>query len=238
MPNCCLVVPCFNEANRIQLPRFVEFLVAHPQFCCLFVDDGSTDNTYTLLFDVQRAYPKQIELLKLDKNCGKAEAVRRGMLRAFENSEYQYVGFIDADLSAPLEVMKELLKELTENDQWHSAFGSRVKRLGAIIDRRLKRHIMGRVFATLSTNLLGVVVYDSQCGAKLFRREVVTLLFGKPFVSNWIFDLEIILRAKQKGIVEVPVSEWRETGQSKIKPIDFLKVPWQMLKIRRAYRER
>lgn len=238
MLNCCLVIPCFNEANRIQLPRFAQFLDTHPEYCCLFVDDGSTDNTYALLSDAQRLRPGQIELLKLNKNSGKAEAVRQGMLKALENGAYQYVGFIDADLSAPLEVMTALLDELEKNNQWHSAFGSRVKRLGAVIDRRLTRHIFGRVFATLSTGLLGVVSYDSQCGAKLFRREVVVSLFGEPFVSNWIFDLEIILRANHQGMVEVPVSEWRETGQSKIKPIDFLKVPWQMLKIKKVYRKR
>lgn len=237
MLNCCLVIPCFNEAERIQLPRFVQFLDEHPGYCCLFVDDGSTDTTHELLLEAQRLHPQQIELLRLKENVGKAEAVRQGMLRALENGEYQYVGFIDADLSAPLEVMTALLEELEKNDQWHSAFGSRVKRLGATVDRRLVRHILGRVFATVSTSLLGVVVYDSQCGAKLFRREVVAPLFGEPFVSNWIFDLEIILRANHKGMVEVPVSEWRETGQSKIKLIDFLKVPWQMLKIRKVYRK-
>lgn len=236
MPTCCLVVPCYNESDRLPVDAFVDFLKKNPGYSCLFVDDGSTDDTPQLLAKVVAILPEQLEYIIQPENGGKAEAVRSGMLHAARNTSNDFVGFIDADLSAPLPVMKELYEELNKREHCHSAFGSRVKRMGARVERRFLRHILGRIFATLSTNVLGVIAYDSQCGAKLFRRGVVAQLFTKPFVSNWFFDLELILRAEKKGIIEVPVTEWKEVGQSKIKLIDFINAPFEILKIRKHYR--
>lgn len=237
MPTSCLVIPCYNESDRLPVDAFVAFLKEHPDYFCLFVDDGSTDNTVQMLKEVTSRLPEHMGVLKLPENMGKAGAVRSGMLHAASNISCEFVGFIDADLSAPLGVMTELHDELTKREHCHSAFGSRVKRMGARVERRFLRHILGRIFATLSTNVLGVIAYDSQCGAKLFRRGVVAQLFTDPFVSNWFFDLELILRANKKGIIEVPVSEWKEVGQSKIKLKDFVKAPFEILKIRRHYRK-
>lgn len=235
MSNCCLIVPCYNESDRLPVDAFVGFLRENPGYSCLFVDDGSTDNTSQLLTGVVALLPEQMEVLEQPENGGKAEAVRSGMLHAALNPSNEFVGFIDADLSAPLKVMKELYEELNKREHYHSAFGSRVKRMGAHVERLFVRHFLGRIFATMATNVLGVVAYDSQCGAKLFRRGVVAQLFAEPFVSAWFFDLELILRAEKKGIVEVPVSEWKEVGQSKIKFVDFIKAPFEILKIRKHY---
>lgn len=235
MSTCCLVVPCYNESGRLRVEAFVEFLRENSNYRCLFVDDGSTDDTARMLEDAVGLLPEQMAFLKQPQNGGKAEAVRCGMLYAPQKFSIDLVGFIDADLSAPLNVMLELQEMLDESTQYHSAFGSRVKRMGAFVERKFLRHLLGRIFATVATKVLGVIAYDSQCGAKLFRVSETEKYFSKPFVSNWFFDLELILRAGKKGIIEVPVSEWKEVGQSKIKFIDFIKAPFEILKIRRHY---
>jgi len=235
MPPCCLVIPCFNEEQRLNLENYFNFLRANSDYYCLFVDDGSSDRTVEVLNAAASDLPQQIGVLELSQNGGKAEAVRNGMLHAKNTQGFEFVGFIDADLSAPLGVMTELKAGLSELPSYNCAFGSRVRRMGANIERKFTRHFLGRVFATLSTKVLGIVAYDSQCGAKLFRREVIEDLFTDHFVSNWFFDLEIILRAGKKGIVEVPISEWKEVGGSKIKPTDFLTAPFEILKIKKHY---
>lgn len=235
MSTCCIVVPCYNESGRIQTERFDAFLKSHGNFSLLFVDDGSTDGTAQLLKSRQDKWAERWQVQVQPNNAGKAEAVRTGMIMAAEKGDYEYVGFLDADLSAPPETMVDLFAVLKSDLTFHSAFGSRVKRLGAHVERRTLRHIMGRVFATLVTQVLDVSSYDSQCGAKLFHSEQVSKLFSEPFVSNWLFDLELILRAEKQGIIEVPVREWREVGQSRMKLIDFINAPLALMRIRKHY---
>ncbi len=235
MSTCCLIIPCYNEAGRLPLESFDKFLRNNSNFHCLFVDDGSTDNTMEILSRAAANIPEQISVFQQFNNMGKAAAVRTGMLQARSPGSYDYIGFIDADLSAPLQVMTELLNALEDEKRLFGAFGSRVKRMGATVERSFTRHIMGRVFATFATQMLNITAYDSQCGAKLFRSNSVDQLFQQPFLSPWFFDLEIILRAGQENLTEVPVSEWKEVGGSKIKFSDFAKVPFELMKIRNHY---
>lgn len=217
------------------LEAFYAFLERHADYHCLFVDDGSTDGTVEVLKQAEERFPDRISVLIQSQNGGKAEAVRSGMMHAASQVKFDYIGFIDADLSAPLKVMPELQQGLDDHLDFNCAFGSRVKRLGAKVERRFTRHLSGRIFATVATRILHVTAYDSQCGAKLFRAEAVEKLFNEPFLSPWFFDLEIIMRASQENIIEVPISEWKEVGESKIKFWDFMKAPFEILKIRRHY---
>lgn len=228
------MVPCYNEAARLEPDEFSRFLAAHSDFDFLFVDDGSTDATVEVLKDFCGKHPGRAAYICNPQNSGKAFSVRNGMLHACK--KYDRVGFLDADLSAPPEAMVQLDEALSRFPEARAAFGSRVKRLGASIERNELRHLAGRVFATLANLMLHVGSYDSQCGAKMFSSKVVPVLFEAPFVSNWFFDLELILREGQQGIVEVPLDTWLEKGGSKIKAIDFLKAPLELWRIRKHYR--
>ena len=123
-------------------------------------------------------------------------------------------------------------------------FGARVRLLGRDIQRHASRHYIGRVGATLISQSLGLAVYDTQCGAKLFRvNDTIRAIFAKPFLSRWIFDVEIIARfiqlrgrdAAAKAICELPITTWHDVAGSKVKSRDFLRALRDLWKIRRAY---
>jgi hypothetical protein len=124
--------------------------------------------------------------------------------------------------------------------------GSRVKLLGRHIERRPSRHYLGRFFATAASAVLGLAVYDTQCGAKLFRASSAISFFQQPFCSRWIFDVEIIARLIQarrgkesrqpeQVIYEVPLLAWKDIPGSKLKYSDFVRAAWELLRIRNRY---
>ena len=134
-------------------------------------------------------------MLRLARNRGKGEAVRQGVLHCLASGRApDYVGFLDADLAVdPCEATR--LTEALEGEPaaW-MACASRWRRLGAEIRRAPLRAALGRLMAALVSLAVGAAFYDSQCGAKVFRAEVADILFGAPFLSRWLFDVELLLR--------------------------------------------
>ncbi|WBM75762.1 dolichyl-phosphate beta-glucosyltransferase [Saprospira grandis] len=240
--SCLIVVPCYNEAERLALDEFRAALARWPNLQFLFVNDGSQDDTWSILSTFAQEEEGALAL-DLPKNGGKAEAVRQGMLEALLLSEAQYIGFFDADLATPLSEIECLAQGLERNPNRWIAAGSRVRRLGSQIERKPMRHYLGRIFATVVSILLGISIYDSQCGAKLFRRQAVETLFEDLFISAWFFDVELFARLITKGpklpidelAYEQPLRKWKEVGGSKIKATTFLKAPWELFRIYRHY---
>jgi dolichyl-phosphate beta-glucosyltransferase len=237
-----IVIPCYNEAARLQSEEFLNALSSLPNVKLLFVDDGSSDDTESLLVQLVNKLPQQIDSLILPTNMGKGEAVRQGMLHLLStDSDIEWFGFFDADLATPLSEIPFLLSFATTNTQ--ALLGSRVKRLGARVKRLELRHYFGRISATLVSRLLRLPIYDSQCGAKLFRPALAALAFAKPFKTRWLFDVEILARGINAyshqwvidSIVEVPVRCWIEQKGSKIRFTDILLLPFQLHSIKRAY---
>jgi len=191
MISVVIVVPCFNEAQRLSLDDFHAFAQRWPYGRFLFVDDGSSDNTFEVLSALQERLPAQVEVLKLSRNVGKAEAVRKGMLQSFQSGA-QYVGFWDADLATPLDAIPLFERVLRDRPAIEIVLGVRITLLGRDIQRSPMRHYLGRILATLVALILEREVYDSQCGAKLFRsRESVRAVFQNAFLSRWIFDVAV-----------------------------------------------
>jgi hypothetical protein len=94
-------------------------------------------------------------------------------------------------MATPLSDMQEMIKQI-DIRQLHMITGCRFKRMGGNVDRRFSRFIFGRVFATCAANVLKLPVYDTQCGAKIFERNVAKEIFAMPFVSKWLFDIELL----------------------------------------------
>ena len=236
------IIPCFNEEKRLQRDRFVAFIKAHNQYHFLFVNDGSTDNTVQALETIKKESPNQVSVLDLKQNVGKAEAIRQGMLGSFDLN-YDYFAFFDADLATPLEELPRLLDYSQQTPQPYLIMGSRIKLLGSTdIQRKLSRHYIGRIFATIVSNMLSMPIYDTQCGAKLLKKEVVPVLFDQPFLSKWLFDVELLFRLKKhfndsaSRIIEVPLKKWEDVAGSKISFTYFLKAPLDLLRIYMRYK--
>jgi len=241
-----LVVPCYNEAHRLNVDAFRNFQLAGHQIQFCFVNDGSVDGTLRMLESLRTEDPSRYAVLDLSRNGGKAEAVRRGVISALEQPP-DFVGFWDADLATPLTELPSFVDVLARNNETQMVFGARVRLLGRDISRRPSRHYVGRVGATMISSSLGLAVYDTQCGAKLFRvTDALRDVFGTPFLSRWLFDVEIIARFVQRwgrdaaagAIYELPVTVWHDVKGSKVKPLDFLRALRDLWKIHRAYNAR
>lgn len=227
-----IIVPCYNEAKRLKPDEFLLALEKDVSLSFLFVNDGSTDGTAGILNLLKEKNPGRIEVLNLEKNSGKAEAVRRGMLASLDR-RFENVGYWDADLATPLAEI-ECFCRLLDSAGVNMAIGSRVLLLGRRIKRRAVKHYLGRVFATCASLLLGIGVYDTQCGAKIFRnRGVLRQVFGRPFKVNWTFDVEMLARftiaehlsplETSAGWVEVPLMEWIDIKGSKVAFKDYIR---------------
>ncbi len=246
MPSLVLVVPCFNEALRLDAGAFVTALDAFPWLRLLFVDDGSADDTVRALQVLQARRPDRIEVLQLPHNLGKAEAVRRGLLHVGSAYGEGLCGFWDADLSAPLTELPALRETFLRRDTVQWVWGIRLRALGRRVTRRPLRHYLGRLFATCSSLLLGIDSYDTQCGAKLFRiSPLLKAVLAEPFRSRWIFDVELLARAQallryeghagiEQVVYEQPLAVWEHRAGSKVRGRDFLVALRELLRIRAA----
>jgi glycosyltransferase involved in cell wall biosynthesis len=245
-PLITIVVPCYNEARRLAVERFRAFAGEHPNISFLFVDDGSTDATAEMIQALVSANPQRFSLLSQPKNQGKAEAVRSGMLKALETGA-TYAGYWDADLATPLAEIPRFVDVLERHRERDICFGARVRLLGRSIERRALRHYLGRAFATVASLVLDLPIYDTQCGAKLFRvLHETRALFAERFCVNWTFDVEVIARVQSlrlesrlandlTPIYELPLDEWRDVAGSKVKPSDFLRGLLEIVRIYRKY---
>ncbi len=244
LSDVAIVVPCYNEAKRLPVSGFAEYLRQPGGAQVLFVDDGSTDNTGDVLDTLCREFPAKAQLLSISPNKGKAEAVRTGINRAF-CLPVRYVGFWDADLATPLAAVQDLIAGFDEDARTDIVIGSRIKLLGRLIERWAVRHYVGRVFATAVSLILRLPIYDSQCGAKIFRVTSDTkALFATPFISRWFFDVEILARLivlrkwsggtrVEDSVQEIPLREWRDISGSKLRLSDVLLTPVELWRIDR-----
>jgi glycosyltransferase involved in cell wall biosynthesis len=238
-PGVLIVVPCYNEAQRLPVERFREFMEGS-SIGFVFVDDGSRDQTLKVLEQLRHSHEDRVHVLQLKINQGKAEAVRRGINFALERAP-SYTGYWDADLATPLDAIPRFIAVLEERPNLDMVFGARVKLLGRNVQRRLARHYLGRVFATVVSVMLRLPIYDTQCGAKALRvRPEIRALFNKPFLSRWVFDVELLARyingvgsadVAADRIYEYPLEEWQDIAASKVKGTDFVKAFRDVIRI-------
>ena len=246
MQKTAIIVPCYNESKRLNAKEFIRYAGKNKWAYFIFVNDGSSDNTFEIISYICRSNTKQMLCVDLKINVGKAEAVRQGFLKAIDSGFYN-IGYWDADLATPLNYINNLCA-LLEDKKIIAAIGSRVKLLGYRIERKPLRHYLGRVFATCASCILGLPIYDTQCGAKIFKNSSdLKKVFSTPFIVKWTFDVEIlarfevILQNKRVGslenhALEIPLKEWTHIGESKVKALDFLIGGTELFKIYRTYK--
>ena len=217
-PELALVVPCHDEAARLDPEAFLHFVTTHPGVQLVLVDDGSVDATGEILERIRAAAPAAVTTLRHSPRRGKAEAVRAGILEGLAQRAL-LVGFFDADLSTPLQAIDDFLAVLRDRPAVEFVLGSRV----------------GRVFATAVSHVLDLPVYDTQCGAKILRvNAATTTLFAAPFDRGWIFDVELIERylrlpvapgepLRRDRLYELVLTAWHDRPGSKLRWHDFVR---------------
>ncbi len=225
-----IVVPCFNEAARFDETPFLR-LSHQDGMSVLMVNDGSTDATGELLARLA-SKSDAIAVLDLATNAGKGEAVRRGLLEAVGDGA-AIVGYYDADAATPPDQLLRLVDAVKANPRLSAVFGARVARLGSDIRRSELRHYAGRVYDTLASVALGMDVYDTQCGAKVFRSGIALKeALAMPFPSRSAFDVWLIHRlatgsdrappVPPEAFMEIPLDAWRDEGGSRVRLSDAL----------------
>ena len=250
MPKAVVVIPCYNEAERLNEREFLPLLERNG-IELVFVDDGSSDGTAALLRGIAAREPARIGVLELLRNGGKADAVRQGLSQALEHGA-QIVGYMDADASTRAPEILRLLEEMEARGA-DVVLGARVQLLGSDVRRRRSRHYLGRIFATAASAMLELPVYDTQCGAKLFRdTAALRLALATPFVSRWAFDVELLGRLltgdadtpaiPRERVLEVPLREWCDVAGSKLGLTSMVKSGLELLaigaRLRRIRRDR
>jgi dolichyl-phosphate beta-glucosyltransferase len=242
-----VVVPAFNETAR--MPSMLTDALTHLSALqssgkrtseVLIVDDGSSDGTASAALDMARAhvastsdFPKaavDIRVVSLERNLGKGGAVRHGMLRA----RGRRLLMVDADGASRFEDLEKLWEAMDllapglEDEGVVVGSRAHMVNTAAVVKRSFLRNILMHSLHTI-LRVVGVDhIRDTQCGFKLFSRAAAQQIFPRQHLTTWIFDVELLLLAKQMAIpaVEVPIS-WHEVSGSK------LNVVWDSLQMLR-----
>lgn len=244
MLKTCIIIPCYNESKRLDVESFIDFYGKHQDIHLCFVNDGSTDETLNIIRSMCNGRSDRMSFINQSTNTGKSEAIRKGILVAFRQQTYDCLGYIDADLSTPLSELARLVRYFALNTECQMLMGSRILYLGANIKRKALRHYCGRIFATVASRTIKMGVYDTQCGMKLFRTELAKRIFHEPFLSKWLFDVELIFRVinlmghlkTSECLREIPLNQWIDKGYSKVSLMNYLTAPFILIKIALHYK--
>lgn len=239
-----LIIPCYNESARLDLDRYLDYATEQKDTLLCFVNDGSSDMTRSTLADLKNIESDNVLIYNISENGGKANAVRKAALYLFNETDVDTVGFIDADLSTDFYDYHALVDEINGNDKLMLIYGSRAKNKGNNIKRDFVRSIISSIINLIILFIIRVNIKDTQCGAKVFRRSVVPLAFRKPFVTRWLFDVEIILRIRgrfkrtrfREIFLEKALKQWIHVDGSKLGLRDAVQIPVNLLNIWFQYR--
>lgn len=209
-----IVIPAYNEDKNIEkiVVNIQDFLRREfRNFEIIVVDDGSNDNTYKISSELVKQI-SDLRVLKNNRNYGKGYAVKNGMLSAI----YDYILFIDADLSTPIEELDKCIDSLQGGTD--IVIGTRASKDSIILKRQnFLREKMGKIFNLFVQLFLFRGIKDTQCGFKCFKRKAAHELFKLQRVYGFCFDAEILYIAKKRGyeIKEVPV-KWTNQEESRV----------------------
>jgi glycosyltransferase involved in cell wall biosynthesis len=237
-----LIIPCFNEALRLQSSLFIKAIGKYQELVLIFVDDGSTDKTKEVITDIiQLSPPNRVQLVSLAQNAGKAEAIRQGILQTCPDKSFTHLGYWDADLATPFSELKGMMSMLTSNEHL-GVLGARIKLAGWDITRNKYRHYLGRICCTLVDAFFHLNIYDTQCGAKIFCAPAFINAIQQPFHSRWIFDIELLLRMRAshhlpEPFIEYPLAHWKDISASHVRGKDYVKALLDLLILIGKYRD-
>lgn len=243
--NYCIgvVIPCYNEGDRLSHDIFKAFTNKNLGYHLCFVNDGSTDNTLEALEYLRDGNESHMSIVNCEKNRGKAEAVRQGVLHLSSDRQLDYIGYLDADLSTDFKDFDDLVSTIAES-KFKIVSGSRMSRMGADITKESARKIISKTINLIIRSILKMPFNDTQCGAKIMHRDIALNMFNKPFITKWLFDVEIFMRMrayygkeKVQGLIcEQPLKRWIHADGSKLSLKDSFQIIGQLGKIAIHYK--
>lgn len=219
-----IIIPVHNEATRL-MECYSRLAAYHAQgflFDVIFVENGSVDKTWGILQAVSSTH-EWITALRVDGR-GKGKALQVGVLASRGDLVYT----ADVDFSTPLSELSAFVAALPGQDV---VIGSR-EIFPSVVHTTLKRRLIGRAFHALVGGL-APGIRDTQCGFKLYRRDVALDLFGALQITGLAYDVEILYLAHRMGykVREIPVI-WTHDQDSRVNLVrDSLRMFWDVLKI-------
>ncbi len=239
-----IVIPCYNEESRLLSKEFTDFIESNLGYHLCFVNDGSTDKTLEVLKQLTLGREDYISVFHCKKNKGKGEAVRQGILHLVKDSQLDYLGYLDADLSTDFKDFEDLVKTI-DGSNYKIVSGSRIARMGADIHKESAREIISLTINLIIRKILGMNFKDTQCGAKIMHRDIVEEVFAEKFITRWLFDVEIFKRIRnmygkeqaKRMICEQPLNRWVHEEGSKLSMKDSFAIIGQLFQISSHYRQ-
>ncbi len=238
-----VVIPCYNEGNRLSSALFKDFIDKNVGYHLCFVNDGSTDHTLEVLEKLRKGNEESISIFNCEKNGGKAEAVRQGIRYLSQQNDFDFIGYLDADLSTDFRDFDDLVKTIGNSD-FKIVSGSRITRMGANIAKDSARKVISKTINLIIQSILGMPFKDTQCGAKVMDKEIASLMFKNKFRTKWLFDVEIFMRMRKhygkknakNMICEQPLKRWIHADGSKLSMKDSIRIIGQLGQIALHYK--
>lgn len=209
-----LIIPVYNESSRFKngFDHYYSYLKKQKySWELILVNDGSKDNTLTLIEAVKKGKPN-VSVVTYDNNHGKGYAISEGVKSAVG----EYILFADLDHSVPIETIESFF-EYFEKDYQVVIGSRRVK--GSIIEvhQNPLREFLGSGFTAIVNFLIYPGISDATCGFKAFKKNTAKKLFEKITIYNWAFDAELlfICRKNKIRVAQAPV-RWSNGSGSKV----------------------
>lgn len=234
-----LIIPCYNESTRLDIKSFVTYAAENKHNILCFVNDGSSDATRATLAEIKSLEHENVLVYNVSENCGKAKAVQLGALHLYHTTMVSTIGFIDADLSTDFKDYEKLVYHMKINKSLKVIYGSRANDGTNKIKRDFVRGMISKVIRYIILCITRLNIKDTQCGAKVFRREVIPAIFDREFKTRWLFDVEILLRLKRvftlkrfrEIFIEKPLDNWVHMDGSKLGMKDAIQIPLSLIRI-------
>jgi len=213
--NISIVIPAYNEEKRIEptLKKIITYLNSNfVKYEIIIVDDCSKDMTYKI---ISKYKMDNIKILRNKMNMGKGYSVKKGIL----NARYNLVLFSDSDLATPIEELKNFIDYIKKG--YDIVIASRnLEESNVKVKQHLYKQLMGKTFLLLVNIVTGLKFKDTQCGFKLFKKDIIQKIIKLQTIDRFSFDTEILFIAKKLGykIKEAPVT-WINQKGTKVKPI-------------------
>ena len=207
-----VIIPAYN-AERIIRATLDDYLLYFSRqydhyFEIVVVTNGCSDRTPDIVAEYCSRFPN-VRQKTFDGKIGKGGAVIEG----FKVAKGDIVGFVDADNATRPPDLHKLVREIGESD---GAIGSRwLPASNVVVEQPLSRRVASRGFNLLVRLFFGLPFADTQCGAKVLKKQVVDDVVHELRTPGFAFDVDLLHRVRRKGyrVREVPIT-WQDSERS------------------------